>query len=112
MSSGLGPVRSGKDIEAALQELYDVRSSLDSMTVSSKEKSYNREAAEALELPLMLQTALLVATAALRRTESRGSHYRTDYPEKNDDEWLKNVVLSRGEDGGIRVSVVPVLSEV
>ena len=39
--------------------------------------------------------------AALTRTESRGSHYRSDFPAKNDATWLKNICLSRTSDGNL-----------
>jgi succinate dehydrogenase / fumarate reductase flavoprotein subunit len=50
----------------------------------------------------MIQTAELIAAAALERKESRGSHYRLDYP-NIDPDWLKNVILNKGQDGDINV---------
>jgi succinate dehydrogenase/fumarate reductase flavoprotein subunit len=73
------------------------------MVLGSQKASFNRERLEAIEVNLMLETAQLVANAALTRKESRGSHYMKDYPEQNDKEWLKNIVLSKGEDGGIKI---------
>jgi fumarate reductase (CoM/CoB) subunit A len=52
-----------------------------------------------MELGFMRDTADLVATAALARTESRGAHYREDYPDRDDERWLGSVLLQRGEDG-------------
>jgi len=52
--------------------------------------TYNVEWAEAIEGMLMLDTAELAIGCALRRTESRGHHFREDYPESDDRNWLKH----------------------
>ena len=53
----------------------------------------------AIELGFMLDCAETTVVAALERKESRGAQFRTDYPERNDEEWLKHIDVSRGEDG-------------
>ena len=53
----------------------------------------------ALELGYMLDNAECACVGALHRTESRGAQYRTDFPERNDDEWLKHIDLRRNGDG-------------
>jgi succinate dehydrogenase / fumarate reductase flavoprotein subunit len=47
----------------------------------------------------MLDNAECVVMGALERKESRGAQFRTDYPERNDDEWLKHINLTYSEDG-------------
>ena len=81
------------------------------MTVADGDPRYSRERLDALEVPLMVETALMVAKSAAMRTESRGSHYRTDYPDK-DPAWLKNVVISRGADGAMQLRTEAVAGEV
>ncbi|RLG38055.1 MAG: succinate dehydrogenase/fumarate reductase flavoprotein subunit, partial [Thermoproteota archaeon] len=46
-----------------------------------------------------LDVALVVAEGALRRTESRGGHYRTDYPKRDDENWLKHTLAFYTPDG-------------
>ena len=46
----------------------------------------------------LVSTAMCVAEAALRRNESRGAHYREDYPEMNNCDWLQHLVLTQAED--------------
>jgi fumarate reductase flavoprotein subunit len=52
----------------------------------------NPELLAALRLPGMLRLALCISYGALQRTESRGSHYREDYPRRDDDNWLKRTL--------------------
>ena len=63
--------------------------------------------AEALDLQNMLQVADMTARSALRRTESRGSHFRADFPDQDDLSWLRNVHLQRSGDS-VRVWDEPV----
>jgi fumarate reductase (CoM/CoB) subunit A len=55
----------------------------------------------ALEHRNLLDIAEAIIRAALLRTESRGSHYRSDYPQRNDADWLTNIFITR-EDGALR----------
>jgi succinate dehydrogenase/fumarate reductase flavoprotein subunit len=59
----------------------------------------------------MLLISEMVCRAALLRTESRGSHYRSDYPAEDNDHWLKNIVLRKG-DRGMSLESVPVSLDV
>ena len=110
MSDGLGPVRDNKGIAAAFEEFREIESELSAMRVASDGGRYNRDMMEALEIPLMLKTAQIVAVAAQKRTESRGAHFRSDYPEKNDSEWKKNVVIFN-DSGKIGHSVISTVAE-
>jgi fumarate reductase (CoM/CoB) subunit A len=108
MSRNLGPVRNGDDLETAETALARIRADLlPCMRVQARERRYSREIVEALELPLMLQTAQMVARAAHMRTESRGAHYRSDYPDRAD-EWTANIVIKKGGDGRMEARVAPV----
>ena len=55
----------------------------------------------AMEQRNMLDVAQVITQAALMRTESRGSHYRSDYPERDDERWLSNIFVSRDEQGNL-----------
>jgi succinate dehydrogenase / fumarate reductase flavoprotein subunit len=60
---------------------------------------FNQDVIGAIELGYMLDVAEAIVVAALERKESRGAQFRTDFPERNDDEWLKHVDISvNGED--------------
>lgn len=63
-----------------------------------------------LEFQNMRCVAEMVCRAALERTESRGSHYRSDFPEEDNRRWLKNIVL-RKSDAGVHIETTPVSLE-
>jgi succinate dehydrogenase / fumarate reductase flavoprotein subunit len=62
--------------------------------VDDKGAVFNQDLLGAIELGFMLDNAEAVVIAALERKESRGAQFRTDFPERNDDDWLKHIVLS------------------
>jgi len=59
---------------------------------------FNQDVLGAIELGYLLDTAECVVVAALERKESRGAQFRTDFPERNDDEWLKHITVSANGD--------------
>ena len=70
-----------------------------SVTIDDKGSVFNQDLLGAVELGFMLDNAECVVAGALERKESRGAQFRTDYPERNDEEWLKHIVLSPNGDG-------------
>jgi succinate dehydrogenase / fumarate reductase flavoprotein subunit len=68
---------------------------------------FNQDVLGAIELGFMVDCAEATVIAALERKESRGAQFRTDYPERNDEEWLKHIDITMGEDGP-EVSYSPV----
>jgi succinate dehydrogenase / fumarate reductase flavoprotein subunit len=60
---------------------------------------FNQDVIGAIELGYMLDVAESIVVAAEERKESRGAHFRTDFPERNDDEWLKHIDVSLDGDG-------------
>ncbi len=60
---------------------------------------FNQDVLGAIELGYMLDCAEATVIAAIERKESRGAQFRTDFPERNDEEWLKHIDLTAGPDG-------------
>ncbi len=105
----LGPVRDEAGIETAIHDLEKIQKhDLEGMVVGSHDRKYNRERMEAIELPLMIRTALFVAYSASARRESRGSHYRTESPVPDDSNWLKNIVLTKSNNGEVALDLRPI----
>jgi fumarate reductase (CoM/CoB) subunit A len=90
-------IRRKEDLEKAVRELNLLREKLSKIKISSGSKCYNQEWIECLEAENMLDTATMVAKSALLREESRGAHYREDYPDGNDKKWLKHTVAKQEE---------------
>lgn len=101
-----GIVRHRDSLEEALQRIEAFRSP-DSKSQFTKWAQLIRY----LEFQNMLLISEMVCRSALFRTESRGSHYRSDYPEEDNNNWLKNIVL-RKADSGMRLESVPVSLDV
>ena len=70
--------------------------------------TFNTELTAALELSYMLDLAQTIVHSALERTESRGSHQRTDSPQRDDDRFLKHSLAYQAGDGSPRIEYLPV----
>jgi succinate dehydrogenase flavoprotein subunit len=69
---------------------------------------FNQDVLGALELGFMLDCAEATVVASIERKESRGAQFRTDFPDRNDDEWLKHIDIGRNGDDVPEVSYSPV----
>ena len=87
-----GIYRNGKDLERGVEELKEVHERAQKLAIKTKGVGANPEIALAMKLPGMVKLALCVTYGALMRTESRGSHAREDFPERNDRDWLKRTL--------------------
>jgi len=100
-------IRRKEDLEKAVKELNLLREKLSDIKISSESKYYNQEWIECIEAENMLDTATIVAKSALLRDESRGAHYREDYPQRDDKKWLKHTVAKQ-EEGRMIIESSPV----
>jgi len=86
-------VREEKTLNDALKELLDMQKDLENLDVSDKTQ-YNTDLVTALEVINMVDICILSVKSAILRRESRGAHYRSDFPETND-EWKKSIVMNK-----------------
>ncbi|EAI4403773.1 fumarate reductase flavoprotein subunit [Campylobacter coli] len=85
--------RTGEGLKEAVDELEKLYKESQNVKVHCKELDCaNPELEEAYRVPRMLKVALCVAYGALLRTESRGAHYREDYPKRDDLNWMKRTL--------------------
>ena len=91
--------RNEQDLTALREDLRQLREDAGRVKVEAGPARFHGGLITALELPLMLDLALMIVEGALARTESRGSHFRTDYPERDDKNWLEHTIAANGPDG-------------
>ncbi len=99
MRSNVAVVRDEKRLNRAIAGIERLDKELREGVSISGIRRYNTELVDAAELLNMLTSARLVATCALMRKESRGAHLRLDYPEKDDEHWMKNISIWKGQEG-------------
>ncbi len=99
MSDYVSPLRNEEGLTKALNIVQSLKEEqLDTIRINNVRKR-NSEWREALEVEIMLDTALLTIESALFRKESRGHHTRTDYPHTDDKNWRKHTLIRRTEKG-------------
>ena len=108
----VGLIRSGEGLKKALADFKRMEEEdLPRITLATPSRRYNREFIETLELSNLLKVAKAVSTPALQRDESRGAHFRQDYPKWDNRNWLKHLRISQ-KNGALQLSDGPVnLSE-
>ena len=94
MSEQVGIFRSGPALAAAVDELQQLLERSRHLGVDSRAPGANPELVAAYRLPKMLKLALCAALGALQRSESRGAHYREDFPARNDRDWLNRSITT------------------
>ena len=103
----VGLYRTESGLQNALKELAAIKTDLDQQSLNVTSKNYNRELVQIYENYFLCSTAMCVTRAALKRTESRGAHYREDYPVNDDRNWIKHVVI-RQLDSKLDLQTIPV----
>jgi succinate dehydrogenase / fumarate reductase flavoprotein subunit len=99
MTSNVGVFRTHETISEALTVLRELREKYTkSLEIDDRGRQFNTDLMEAWELGCLLELAEVTAFSALARTESRGGHARDDFPERDDDNWLKHSLCFQEKD--------------
>jgi succinate dehydrogenase / fumarate reductase flavoprotein subunit len=80
-------------LREALETVRRLKEEATDVSIDDKGTVFNQDVLGALELDFMLDNAEAIVLSALERKESRGAQHRTDYPERNDEEWLKHITV-------------------
>jgi len=88
MNENVWVFRTKDGLQAALKEIRQLKERFKNIKIEDKTRTFNTQLMEALQLDFMLDLAEVTVMSALARTESRGAHFRLDYPERNDEKWL------------------------
>jgi succinate dehydrogenase / fumarate reductase flavoprotein subunit len=99
MNRNVAVFRNKEGIEETIQEIQELKTRYAAVPVHNKGKVFNTDLIFALELGFMLDCGETIAISALERKESRGAQFRTDYPARDDANWLKHILVSKGEVG-------------
>jgi len=104
MNAHCAVFRDAEGLDTCLQTVRRLKEESERAYIDDHGTVFNQDVLGALELGFMLDCAEATVMGAIERTESRGAQFRTDFPERNDDEWLKHIDISRNGDSTPQVS--------
>ena len=107
MNRNLAVYRNQEGMEETLGDLEHLVERFKTVPVENKGKVFNTDLVFALELGFMLDVSPGIVVSALDRKDSRGAQARTDYPDRDDENWMKHLVVRKGETGP-EISYAPV----
>ncbi len=108
MEACAGIYRTGAALQQAAQDLHQLQERFHDLRLEDRSYTFNTELTGALELGFMLDVAECILASALARRESRGSHQRTDHPQRDNEKFLAHSLAYRTPDGLPRIDTLPV----
>jgi succinate dehydrogenase / fumarate reductase flavoprotein subunit len=108
MNRHVAVFRDEEGLQTAADTVARLKEEAASAYIDDRGRVFNQDVLGAIELGYMLDTAETIVLSAIERKESRGAQFRTDYPERNDAEWLKHIDVTLGEGGTPELSYSPV----
>ena len=90
--------RTGDTLKEGIKAMQEVRKSFAGVSVTDKSMIWNTDLVETLELDNLLSQALVTISSAGHRTESRGGHAREDFPNRDDEKWMKHTLVGLQKD--------------
>ena len=108
MEEGAGIYRNREALKKSTDKIRELQDRFRNVLIEDDSRTFNTELTSALELAYMLDVAAAIVRCGLNRTESRGAHQRTDFPDRNDADFLAHSLFYRNEDGSSRIEYLPV----
>ena len=108
MEESAGIYRAGDSLAAGAETMGRLRQHARHLKLEDRSRTFNTEFISALELDYMLELAEVILRSGEQRTESRGAHQRTDFPARDDDNFLSHSLAYRNDDGSVRIEYSPV----
>jgi succinate dehydrogenase / fumarate reductase flavoprotein subunit len=99
MNEHVAVYRDEEGLSSALETIRRLREESESAHIDDRGTIFNQDVLGAIELSYMIDCAEAIVVAALERRESRGAQFRTDFPDRDDEQWLKHIDLMLGDDG-------------
>ena len=103
----VGIVRLEDEMQQALHEIAKLKEQSRHVAIYGN-REYNGGWHTALDLPNLMTVSEAIARAAIERKESRGAHFRDDYPDKSEECAKFNIIIRQGADGGMQVTREPI----
>jgi fumarate reductase flavoprotein subunit len=108
MEGAAGIFRTGPEMTKGAETLAELQERVGNVGLADTSRAFNTELMAALELANMLDISECILQAGMQREESRGAHQRTDFPARDDGEFLTHLLVHRNPDGTSRVERLPV----
>ncbi|WP_345993946.1 succinate dehydrogenase flavoprotein subunit [Sulfurimonas sp. HSL-1716] len=108
MTHNAGAFRTQESLEEAVRKVKELRQRFKNIRIADKSKVFNTELQEAIELGHMLDYSAFIVESAVARRESRGAHYREDYLERDDVNFLKHTMAYMDKNGDLTLDYMPV----
>jgi succinate dehydrogenase / fumarate reductase flavoprotein subunit len=108
MQSNCAVFRTGEVLQEGQELIGQVWQQMSNLSVSDRSMIWNSDLVETLELDNLLRQAMVTMHAAANRTESRGAHAREDFPDRDDEEWMKHTLNWIDDDGNVTTDYRPV----
>ncbi len=107
MSEKVQVFRTEDQLKDAVKEVKKLKQRYAKVSVENKGKVFNTDLLFAIELGYLIDCAEMICVSAVERKESRGAHFRVDYPKRDDENWLKHIACTYRPEGP-RLSDIPV----
>ncbi len=101
--------RTEASLKQAEQDIHALKARYANVSVSDKGKRFNSDLLEAVELGFLLELAEVLVVSARARNESRGGHFREDYPNRDDVNFMRHTMAYKNEDGSVQLDYKPVV---
>jgi succinate dehydrogenase / fumarate reductase flavoprotein subunit len=108
MNAEVAVYRDAAGLDRAHETVRRLQEEAASAYIDDRGTVFNQDVLGAIELGYMLDAARATVVGAIERTESRGAQFRTDHPERDDENWLKHIVITADADGEPAISYAPV----
>ena len=99
MTDSVSVFRDEKGLSRAREQISELKEQYNRAAIDDTSERFNTELMDAIELASLLELAETTIVSATARTESRGAHFRVDFPERDDENWLKHTIIRKTDEG-------------